>query len=62
MTDALDSLTGLIPTVVAAGVVTKVTQSLFPGQQQPVSSKRVPKRSKKSKKGNHPGNFSNIGF
>jgi hypothetical protein len=42
MSDALDSMTGIIPLVVVAGVATKMTNSLF--DQKP---KRATKKSKK---------------
>jgi len=56
---AIDTMTGLLGTVVAAGVVTKVTQSMFPAQRQ---STRKARKSKKLRRLNHPGNFRNVGF
>lgn len=54
----MDGLVGIIPTVVAAGVVQKVTTSMFP---TPKSTKH-----RKGKRSNgrygHPGNFSNVGL
>ena len=58
---AIDDMTGLLGVTIAAGVVTKVAQSMFPAPQQAAPTRqRKSKRSRRSL--NHPGNFSNIGL
>jgi hypothetical protein len=65
---AIDDMTGLLGIAVAAGVVTKVTQSMFPApqQQQYQSTARRPKRGKRSTRrttnGTGFGNFQNVGL
>jgi len=57
---AVDSLTGLIPVVVAGGVVLKFTEAAIPKTQQ---SRRKSKRRKARKQSSSGiGNFSNLGF
>ena len=45
MSDALDSMTGVIPLVVVAGVATKMTNSLFDTQSRRVTRKAKKKNS-----------------
>lgn len=45
MSDALDSITGIIPLVVVAGVATKMTNSLFETQPKRATRKAKKKNS-----------------
>ena len=45
MSDALDSMTGIIPLVVVAGVATKMTNSLFETQPKRATRKAKKKNS-----------------
>ena len=62
MSDTIDSLAGVAGLAVTAGVVMKITDSVF--KNAPSPSKRSSKRSSKGKRSpsKHPGNFSNVGF
>ena len=59
---AIDDMTGLIGITMAAGVVQKVTNSMFPTPQQPQAPVRRTRKAKKATRNNHnhPGNFSNV--
>ena len=60
----MNDMSGLIGTVVGAGVVMKITNSMFPTPQQPSKSRVYHSKSKKKKNGRygHPGNFNNVGL
>lgn len=61
----IDDMTGLIGVTVAAGTVMKITDSMFPAQRAPAPApaRRYRKAKKSSRRrGQHPGNFSNIGL
>ncbi len=70
--EVIDDLTGLVPVVVGAGVVQKITQGFFPDPQPAVRkairrSKSTNRRTKaKARKGSRKnvgrGNFSNVGM
>jgi len=71
MSDGLDALVGVIPTVLVAGVATKMTQAMFSQSAvRPRSSRRVPYRRIPTRRGRIPtrrgrasfGDFSNIGY
>jgi len=55
----VDTLTGLIPVVVAGGLVLKFTEAAIPKPQQ---SRRRSKKRKSRKSSTGISNFSNIGF
>ena len=57
-TAALAGMTGLIPVVVAGGVVLKFTESVMPKPQQ----RRTKKRKARRQSSSGSGNFSNLGF
>jgi hypothetical protein len=73
MSDGLDAMTGVLGTVLVAGVAMKMANSLFPSpapQQRPQRVQRVATR--RNQRGrrliqdrstfNHPGIFGNVGF
>jgi len=63
MASTLDSLIGVIPVVLVAGVAMKLTEKVFPTQQ--VAPKKISTRSTgRSRRPNSVGfgNFRNIGF
>jgi len=64
MSDGLDALVGVIPTVLVAGVATKMTQAMFSQSAvRPRSSRRVPYRRIPTRRGRASfGDFSNIGY
>ena len=67
---ALDSMMGILPVVLVAGVATKMTSSLFgnqePSRQRSPRRSRPRRRSRPSRPGSIPGmsfgNFSNVKF
>lgn len=65
---AIDDLVGIIPVAVGAGVVMKVTESMFGSanriQQQSPARRRKSTRRRTTQRSNGTGfgNFSNVGF
>ena len=57
----LDSLTGLIPVAMGAGIVMKVTERVLPSRRHTRRGKGY-RRSKRSRMPTSQGNFSNIGL
>ena len=59
---ATAQLTALIPVVTTAGIAWKMTQSMFPGQQQQSQPARRRRPKKDVYDRGYFGNFSNIGW
>lgn len=61
MTSPTESITGLIGPVVAAGVVLKITDTVF-GNRQPYSRRTTKRRKGRRKPNSGFGDFSNLGL
>lgn len=59
---AAEQITGIIPVVVAAGVATTITKSVFQGTQPARGKRRSKGRSKRRRNSLGYGDFSNLGI
>ena len=64
MASGLDAMTGILPVIMVSGVAMKMTERLFPQQQQAQPSRRRKATRRRARRAPSSGfgNFSNLGF